>query len=284
MIHTCTLSNGVQMPILHQGLPLIGELASIKKTQIFDILRDTFELNIFGLDTSHEYGMSEKWIGEYLNHELKNNNIERNRVFITTKIGNYQQAEGHIEAYVDESLKALKLDQIDLMLLHWPFPGYVRNWEKLINVYEKGKVRSIGIANAQVRHLEILSKEGLLPPHVVQTEIHPLNSCTPLLQYCSDNNIQLQACSSLCVMWPIIRDNICLQNIAKKNHKTLSQVILRWHIQRGVSPIFRSFNINHLRPMSQVFDFKLSEEDMRDIETQNINYRVNPESVNCPGY
>ena len=274
------LSNGVLMPSLSQGLPLIGDLRNTTKKELFRVLDETISLNIFGLDTSHEYGKSEKWIGDY----LSNNKSLINKVFITTKIGNSQQEEGNIEECVNQALKTLKVDQLDLMLLHWPYPGFVENWDKLIRVYEKGKIKAIGIANAQIRHLEQIKNNRLPLPHVVQTEIHPLNTCMPLQKYCKLNKIQLQACTSLCVMWPIIRNQKVINDIAINHNKEFAQIILRWHIQHGIAPIFRSFNYSHLKSMSDIFDFNLSDDEMLLIDELNMNYRCNPESLNCPGF
>lgn len=274
------LSNGVLMPSLSQGLPLIGDLRNTTKKELFRVLDETISLNIFGLDTSHEYGKSEKWIGDY----LSNNKSLINKVFITTKIGNSQQEEGNIEECVNQALKTLKVDQLDLMLLHWPYPGFVENWDKLIRVYDKGKIKAIGIANAQIRHLEQIKNNRLPLPHVVQTEIHPLNTCMTLQKYCRMNNIQLQACTSLCVMWPIIRNQKVINDIAINHNKEFAQIILRWHIQHGIAPIFRSFNYFHLKSMSDIFDFNLSDDEMLLIDELNMNYRCNPESLNCPGF
>ena len=274
------LSNGVLMPSLSQGLPLIGDLRNTTKKELFRVLDETISLNIFGLDTSHEYGKSEKWIGDY----LSNNKSLINKVFITTKIGNSQQEEGNIEECVNQALKTLNVDQLDLMLLHWPYPGFVENWDKLIRVYEKGKIKAIGIANAQIRHLEQIKNNRLPLPHVVQTEIHPLNTCMPLQKYCKLNKIQIQACTSLCVMWPIIRNQKVINDIAINHNKEFAQIILRWHIQHGIAPIFRSFNYSHLKSMSDIFDFNLSDDEMLLIDELNMNYRCNPESLNCPGF
>ena len=274
------LSNGVLIPSLSQGFPLIGDLRNTTKKELFRVLDETISLNIFGLDTSHEYGKSEKWIGDY----LSNNKSLINKVFITTKIGNSQQEEGNIEECVNQALKTLKVNQLDLMLLHWPYPGFVENWDKLIRVYEKGKIKAIGIANAQIRHLEQIKNNRLPLPHVVQTEIHPLNTCMPLQKYCKLNKIQLQACTSLCVMWPIIRNQKVINDIAINHNKEFAQIILRWHIQHGIAPIFRSFNYSHLKSMSDIFDFNLSDDEMLLIDELNMNYRCNPESLNCPGF
>lgn len=278
------LRNNVKMPRLILGCPLIGNNANLAKEKFFNSITTALDLGIRGLDTSHDYGRSEKLIGIVLSKLVKNGG-DRDSFFLTTKIGNGQQLEGKIEKYVDDALKQLRIDQLDAMLLHWPLPDmYLGNWEKLIKVYEKGKVKAIGISNAKVRHLKKMQESGLMQPHILQTEIHPLHTCEQEYKYCMNNGIALQACTSLCYMSPLIKRNPVISSIASSHKKTLPQIILRWHIQRGISPIFRSYNETHLKEIASVFSFSLSDEEMKGITSQNIDYRFHPESLNCPGY
>ena len=278
------LSNGIDMPRLFQGLPLIGRLASIDNNLFLTIIRNSYKYGIKGLDTSHDYGKSEEFI-KYSLSKLKNEGIDRSTFFICTKIGNSQQYEGNIEAYVDASLKTMGLDYIDLMLLHWPVPGKdIENWHKLESVYKKGKLRAIGIANAQVRHLKNLVENSEMPPHVLQTEIHPFNTCEEVRQYCAENNIALQACSSLCLMIDMVKYNPTLLSLSAKYNKSVAQIMLRWSLQSNIAPIFRAFKEYHLREMSDLFSFEISKEDMLLINSLNVNYRYHPESFNCAGF
>lgn len=283
-METLTLSNNILMPRLILGVPMICEAAYVTKDLFCHTVKNAISLGICGIDTSHDYGKSESILGELLSSLMKKG-LKRDSFFITTKIGNSQQLEGHIEKNVDDALKRLRLDYIDAMLLHWPYPGvYIKNWEKLIRVYEKGKVRSIGIANAKVRHMEKMTETGLMLPHILQTEIHPLHTSEEEQIYCMKNGIGLQACTSLCSMIPLIRENEILKGIANTHNKTVAQIILRWHIQKNICPIFRSFNDEHLRQMATVFDFELNSNEMTTISEQNEDYRYHPESVNCPGF
>ena len=278
------LRNSVEMPRLILGCPLILSTANISKEKFFNTISTVLNIGIRGLDTSHDYGRSEDLLGTVLSRLMKKG-LDRNSFFLTTKIGNGQQIEGNIEKYVDDALRKLKLDQIDTMLLHWPLPDvYLRNWEKLTKIYEKGKIKAIGISNGKIRHLEKIYESGLMLPHILQTEIHPLHTCELEYDYCVKNDIALQACTSLCSMVPMIKENDVLLSIASERNKTLPQIILRWHIQRNISPIFRSFNDKHLKEMADVFDFSLNDVEMKRISSQNINYRFHPESLNCPGF
>lgn len=283
--NTIRLSNGKEMPFLFQGLPLIMGLKAIGRKQFEEIVANSMSNGIHGFDTSHDYGKSEEYLG-FSFQELMKRGINRNDFFVVTKIGNAQQYEGHIEDYVDLSLKTLKLDYIDLVLLHWPVPDhYISNWKKLERVYASGKVGAIGIANMRVRHLKkLLESDVNEKPHVVQTEIHPFNSCEEIRNYCTQQNIALQSCSSLCLMIDKVKKNPLLNKLASKYEKSVAQVMLRWLIQQNIAPIFRAFNEKHILEMRNLFDFEITDEDMDSISTLNENYRYHPESLNCAGF
>ena len=187
---------------------------------------------------------------------------------------------------MDLALKTMKLDYIDLVLLHWPVPNYyIPNWKKLEKVYAKGKVKAIGIANTRIRHLENLLKADIQEsPHVIQTEIHPFNSCEDLRVFCNQNKIVLQSCSSLCTMIDKVKKNRVLNDVAKEQGKSVAQIMLRWLIQLNIAPIFRAFKENHIREMSALFDFELSEDNMAEISNLNEDFRYHPESLNCAGF
>lgn len=279
------LSNGMVMPSLLQGLPLIGGLARIGKTEFLEIVKNTMTAGVFGFDTSHDYGMSERYLKTAFK-QLANMGYSRNDYFVVSKIGNSQQYEGNIDKYVDNSLKTMGLDYIDLMLLHWPTPGYyIDNWKKLEKAYNDGRVKSIGIANAQVRHLQALMDSDIhVIPHVVQTEIHPFNTCRDVRNYCQKNKIALQSCSSLCCMIEKVKKNPLLNELSGAYHRSIAQIMLRWLLQVDVVPVFRAFKEKHVKEITSLFDFQLSQSDMDRIENLNEDYRYHPESLNCAGF
>lgn len=280
-----TLGNGVKMPRLFQGLPLICGLDSIGLKDFIEIVRNSVEFGVYGFDTSHDYGKSEEFLKESF-IKLQQEGVSREKLFVVSKIGNAQQIEGNIAECVDTSLRTMGLDYIDLMLLHWPVPGfYTENWSRLIDVYRSGKVRCIGIANAQVRHLEALAKTGLeVQPQVVQTEIHPFNSCGEVRGYCANHGIALQSCSSLCLMIDKVKKNPLLLELGAKYGKSVAQIMLRWLLQINIAPVFRAFKKKHLQEMQDLFRFNISEQDMAAIASLNEDYRFHPESLNCPGF
>ena len=282
---TFTLSNGVEMPALIQGLPLLMGLSRITKDEFIKIVEWTVERSICGFDTSHEYGKSEGYLQSAI-RVLKRRGIPRDSLFIISKIGNGQQQTGNIADCVDLSLKTMGLEYLDCMLLHWPVPGkYIENWDKLTAVYKTGKVRSIGIANARERHLRKLSdQQGLIFPHVVQTEIHPFNTCMDLRTFCCTQKIHLQSCSSLCCMIEKVRKNPILKQIAHEHQKSIPQIMIRWLLQNSISPVFRAFQSAHLDELAHSSDFLLSPREMSELENLNEDYRFHPESLNCPGF
>ena len=273
------LSNGVNMPCLIQGIPLAGPNAGMGFQEFNRIVHLSVDCGVRAFDTSAAYGPSEEAIGKMMP------TLKREELFITTKISNKQQEEGHIEECVDRALRLMKTDYIDCMLLHWPYPGYINNYKVLEQEYKKGKLRSIGIANTQERHIRRLQQDDIsIMPHIMQTEVHPFRTEERMLEACRENGIIIQACSSLMGMRPMLSRNAVLNEIALKYNKTLSQIVLRWHIQRGIAPVFRAFKEEHLKQSTDVFSFELSTEDMETISSLNQNYRLHPESMNCPGY
>jgi diketogulonate reductase-like aldo/keto reductase len=281
-----TLSNNVKMPVLIQGMPLIMGLRKMSFKNFEALMNKSIENGILGFDTSHDYGNSERFIGKALKNIFKTGLVKREDVFVTTKIGNSQQYQGNISSYVDEALKVLKLDYIDLVLLHWPIPGcYIENWKKLEKEYERGKVKAIGLANGLERHLNALFKADInYKPQVVQFEYHPFRTVPRLVQYCRENGMAIQAYSSLCTMIPLVTENKVLKDLSQKYNKSIPQIILRWDIQQGITPLFSSYKEKHVKECSALFDFQIEKEDMEKISGLNIDYKYHPESLNCPGF
>ena len=153
------------------------------------------------------------------------------------------------------------------------------------NVYKGGKVRAIGMANYRIRHFEHLFNEGVeIMPHCVQMELHPMRTAEDIVSYLKERNIAIQAYSPLCRMIPKIRENDMLKEIATKHGKTIGQVILRWHIQNHTVPVFKSLKPKRLAENFDIFDFSLSEEEMKTITSLDEDYKYHIESTSCPGY
>lgn len=273
------LSGGVQMP------PMAFGTNWMDRCMLSCIMKAAFGSGFRALDTARDYG-NEPVVGRALEDTLAKCGLHREDVFLTTKIGNRQQIKGDVAHEIDVSLKNLRTDYVDLWLMHWPFPGFYENtWEKMISVCETGKVRAIGVANFDIRHIErIVSLFPQFKPAVNQIEYHPLRTAEALMSLMAENDIRVQAYSPLCRMVPALRDSTVLTGLAAKYGKTPGQIILRWHVQQGVMPVFKSANPERFRENIDVFDFELEDAEIYELSMLNQDYKYHIESVNCPGY
>jgi 2,5-diketo-D-gluconate reductase A len=184
----------------------------------------------------------------------------------------------------DKSLKALKLDYLDLYLIHWPAPKrgllYVDSWKAMEKLKNEGVIRSIGVCNFHTHHIDEILKVAEHVPVLNQIELHPWLTQEKVLEYDTSHKIITQAWS------PLARGNILeepmLEALAKKHGKSVAQVVLRWHIQRGVAVIPKSNSKERIIENMNVFDFELSQEQMASITALNTNSRtgVDPEDRN----
>ena len=281
------LRNGVEMPAVIMGTSVDDRKGSRKKLirNMSEAVCFAVQHGLVGFDTSRDYS-NEDVLGKVFSGLIRSGDIKREDVFITTKVGNGQQREKNMAEQIDISLRSLKLDYIDLWLLHWPLPDYyLENWSQVCEIYRTGKVRAVGIANCRERHIEALEKncpECL--PHVVQIEYHPFRTVPAMRELCREKQIRIEAYSANCVMLPFVRENEVLGRLAEKYGKTITQIMMRWHVQQGTVPIFSSLNRGHILENIDIFDFKIEDEDMEEIFRLNCDYKFHPESLNCPGY
>lgn len=281
------LNNGVAMPSIIMGTSVADRAGSRRKLtrKMSDSVRFAVRNGIRGFDTAHDYA-NESILGEVFQSLMKNGEIKREELFLTTKVGNGQQRTGNMREKIDLSLKALQTDYIDLWLLHWPLPGYyIQNWKEVCDIYKSGKVRAIGLANCRERHLQELKEEGVeYLPQVAQIEYHPFRTVAGMREMCRRQKIQIEAYSANCVMLPFVRENEVLNKLAVQYGKTITQIMMRWHVQQGTVPIFSTLSKSHILDNMNIFDFSLSEEDMESIFKLDCDYKFHPESLNCPGY
>lgn len=273
------LSNGIEMPAMvmstnYMDYPLMKEVVTAG-----------LKLGFRAFDTARDY-FNEPVVGKVIKDSLKELGMKREDIFITTKIGNSQQALGNIEEQIEISLKNLQTDYVDLWLMHWPYPDhYIDTWRKMEKIYKNGKVRAIGVANYHIRHFEKLFAAGIeVNPHCVQFECHPMRTADELIAYCREKRIAIQAYSPICRMITRIRESEVLKEIAERTGKTIAQVMLRWHYQRGTVPVFKSTKPKRLEENFNIWDFELSIEDMNSINTLDEDYKYHLESSSCPGF
>lgn len=264
-----TLNDGVKMPWLGLGVWKTKE-----GKEVIQSVKSAIAAGYRSIDTAAIYG-NEEGVGQ----AIRESGVSRDELFITTKVWNDDQGyEKTLQAF-ETSRKKLGLDIVDLYLVHWPGKDkYLDTWKALIHLQKEGLVRSIGVSNFQIRHLQHIIEETGVVPVVNQVELHPLLSQKELLGYARENRIVLEAWS------PLMQGNLdqpVLAQIAEKYGKTTAQVILRWDIQNGVIVIPKSIKEHRIRENAGIFDFELSAEDMAAIDGLNQNKRFgsNPDEV-----
>lgn len=254
------LSNGVKIPSIGFGTYKSGDDEETAK-----IIKNALNLGYKMIDTASFYN-NEVGIG----NGIKESGIDRKDIFIVTKLWNDDHGyDNTIEAF-NKSLNNLQVDYIDLYLIHWPNKLNAETWRAFEHLYETGKVKAIGVCNFKVEHLEELKKTAKIMPMVNQVEIHPFSTKNNIINYCKDNNIKVVAWS------PISRgrvlSNDLMIDLSQKYKKSIVQIVLRWHMQKGVIPIPKSSNENRIKENIDIFDFEISSEDMKAIDSLDEGY------------
>lgn len=267
---TTTLHNGVKMPWLGLGVFKVEE-----GPELVDAVKTAIKEGYRSIDTAAIY-KNEEGVGEGIREGLKVAGISREDLFITSKVWNADFGyESTLEAY-QTSLDKLGLDYLDLYLIHWPVKGkYIDTWKALETLYSEGRVKSIGVSNFQIHHLEDVMKDAKVIPMVNQVEYHPKLSQTELHSFCQQHNIQLEAWSPL--MQGQLLENSILKEIAEVHGKSVAQIILRWDLQNGVVTIPKSTKEHRIIENSSIFNFELSTTEMEKIAVLNENKRIGPD-------
>ena len=268
--------------------PIMLGTFNIGNYEIMDgMIKTALENKCFGFDTSPSYGTEES-LGKAIK-KYKNLYDERKQLFISTKVDGIQmyRTNGNIQKYVYDSLRKLQLEYIDLLLIHWPFERYFENtWNTMEELYNKGIVKNIGICNINERVLNNFICKGYFKnifPAVIQNEISPLRVCEKQIKYFFDKGIEVQAYSPLCRMIKTIKESKELNLLAKKYKKDIGQIILRWHIDRNITPIFTSTNLKRIESNLDILNFSLNKEDIQLINNMDEDYKIFLESYGCPG-
>ncbi|MDO7907471.1 aldo/keto reductase [Paenibacillus sp. JX-17] len=270
---TTQLHNGTVMPWFGLGVFQVEEGEDLVRA-----IRDAAAFGYRSIDTAAIYA-NERSVGQGIAAALVENNLNREDLFITSKVWNADLGYEETLAAFETSLNKLGLDYLDLYLIHWPVAGkYKDAWRALETLYNQGRVKAIGVSNFQVHHLEDLLQDAQIVPMVNQVEFHPLLTQKELLSYTRSNQIQLEAWSPL--MQGQLLDHPLLQEIAGLHHKSVAQVILRWDLQHGVVTIPKSTKKHRIIENASIFDFQLTAEEMDRIDALNENRRVGPDPDN----
>lgn len=251
------LNNGVEMPILGFGVFQVPDLAVCERSVI-----DAISVGYRLIDTAAIY-FNEEAVGK----ALKNSELDREDLFITTKVWIQSNGyEGTKKAFED-SIKKLQLDYLDLYLMHQPFGDVYGTWRAMEDLYKEGKIRAIGVSNFHPDRLIDLIVHNEIVPAVNQIETHPFHQQMEAQVFLEQNHVQIESWGPFAEGKNDLFSNELLGNIGKKHNKSIAQVVLRWLTQRGVVAIPKSVRKERMEENFNIFDFELSKEDMENIKT-----------------
>lgn len=258
-----TLNNGVKIPQHGFGVYLIKE-----EEEGYNSINKALEVGYRSFDTAQLYE-NENLLGKILSES----GVKRSDLFITTKVADFNQGYDSTLKSVEQSLKDLRLDQIDLLLIHWPSKKhFFETWNALEKLYNEKLVRSIGVSNYEIHHLEELASKSAIKPVINQVECHPYLTQEPLKDYLKNQSIAFEAWSPL-GRGALLNNNV-ISEIAKKYNKSNAQIIIRWHLQRGHIVIPKSSTPSRIEENANVYDFRLVEDDVKVIDSLNKNQRT----------
>jgi diketogulonate reductase-like aldo/keto reductase len=263
-IHSAaTLNNGRTMPWLGLGVWQIRSEAETER-----VVCTAIEKGYRSIDTARIYG-NERGVGR----AIRSCGVRREELFITTKVWTDDIRAGRIAAAFEESMKLLELEYLDLYLVHWPVQGRVTQaWQSMEELAQSGRVRTIGVSNHLRVHLDELLAGASIVPAVNQIEFHPYLQSRPLLAFCREQKIQVEAWSPLMQGGSLLTDRT-IGGIAARHGKTVAQVVLRWDLQSGVVTIPKSAKAQRIAENASVFDFNLSNAEMAAIDALERNQR-----------
>jgi 2,5-diketo-D-gluconate reductase A len=267
-VPTITLNNGVEIPQLGFGVYQVPPEETAKAVQ------SALEVGYRHIDTAEMY-RNEQGVGE----GIRNSGIPREEVFVTSKLNNGFHARDDALKAFDGTLEALRFDYVDLFLIHWPLPGidvdYIETWKAMEEIYRSGRAKSIGVSNFKEHHLRRLFSDTEVRPAVNQIEVHPYLAQDDLRAFDADHEIATEAWSPI-AQGKVLTDPTIVR-VAERHGRTPSQVTLRWHVQRGDIVFPKSVTRSRVEENFDIFDFALTEDDMREITALDRGERTGPD-------
>jgi 2,5-diketo-D-gluconate reductase A len=261
-----TLNSGQQIQRLGLGV------FKVNQDEAVDTVRSALEIGYRRIDTAALY-QNEAEVGT----AIRQSGIPRSELFVTTKVWNDRQGYDEALAAIDESLKKLDIEYVDMLLIHWPCPAqdkYLETWRAFEKALGSGRVLGIGVSNFEPEHLDRLVAESEVVPALNQVELHPKLQQSLVRDADSRHGIATEAWSPL--GRGLYAESAELQSIADKHSKTLAQVIIRWHLQIGNLVIPKTTHPERMLENISVFDFELDVDDMGAIAKLDAGQRIGP--------
>ena len=261
---TVLLNCGIEMPLTGLGVyALHGDtcIASVKEH-----IRNGGRL----IDTAHMYG-NEEYTGEGIRQAIRESGIPRDDIFVITKL--YPNQYGNPRKAIELAFERLGLEYIDMLMLHHPGHNDAKVYREMEKYMEKGMIRSLGLSNWYIRELKSFLPQVRIKPSLVQNEIHPYYQENDVVPFILAQDIAVQCWYPLGgrgYTKKLISDPV-LMEIAAAHGKSVSQVILRWDLQRRIVPVPGSSSPVHIRENLDIYDFELSEEEMNRIRSLDRN-------------
>ncbi|GER67503.1 glyoxal reductase [Weizmannia acidilactici] len=262
-IPNLTFHNGTEIPQLGLGVFLVKDEAELKTS-----VKTALEVGYRHIDTAMIYG-NETYVGE----AIRESGVDRKDIFITSKLWNYDHGYEEAKTAFQASLDRLGTDYLDLYLIHWPSAKYIESWKAMEELYHEGKIKAIGVSNFQIHHLEDLMAHTDIVPMINQIETHPEFPQNQLHEFMKQHNILHEAWGPLGQGKHHLLEQPVLVELAEKYGKTPAQIVLRWHVERGIVVIPKSVTPSRIKENSEIFDFSLTQEDMEKIAALNSGRR-----------
>lgn len=256
------LNNGTYMPLIGYGVFRMTNDTECEEA-VLQALKTGYRL----IDTAAAYE-NEQAVGR----AIKRSGIPREELFITTKLWITDTCYEKTRAAFLRSLERLDLDYVDLYLIHQPYHDYYGAWKAMEELYAEGKVKAIGVDNFTQDKLADFLFFNKVKPAVNMVECNAFYQRKEDLAYLKEQNIQMQAWSPLAAGAGNVFSNECLQKIAEMHHKSVAQIVLRWLVQRGIVPVVKSADPIRMKENITIFDFELTEEEMKQISVLDTGH------------
>ncbi|MCK8638001.1 aldo/keto reductase [Fructobacillus fructosus] len=272
------LENGSKMPLLGFGVFQVKEKGAAKKG-VINAIKAGYRL----IDTAASYGNEEE-VGEGIELAISSGLVKREELFITSKMWVSDVSREHAEKAIQGSLKRLKLDYLDLYLIHQPYNDVFAAWRAMEKAYQVGQLKAIGVSNFSIDQLTNLAEFNKIKPMVNQIEVNPFEQQNLAAKYFDDYGVQVEAWAPFAEGRNNLFSNKTLQKIADKYDKSIAQIVLRWISQRGIVVLSKTTKPDRMEQNLNVLNFFLSEDEMNtitslDMQTSQFFDHKDPEVI-----